>query len=86
MVRDELYPFLIILIFAFASTLPSSTANIAVYDEYWAKKAAEAWNRTLETYEPMPAKVVSHLNLHTSRYVRTRPLLIFKYYYYSVHN
>ncbi|KAH6792057.1 Pectate lyase family protein [Perilla frutescens var. hirtella] len=68
MERAELYSFSIILIFAFASTLlPSSTANIAVYDEYWQKRAAEAWNRTLDTYEPIPAKVVSHLNLHTSR-------------------
>lgn len=80
MVRNELYPFLIILILAFASTLPSSTANIAQYDDYWAKKAAEAWNRTLETYEPMPAKVVSHLNMHTSRYECS--LVIFKYYYF----
>lgn len=68
MVRNEIYLFSIILILAFASTLPSSTANIAEYDDYWAKKAAAAWNKTLETYEPIPAKVVSHLNMHTNRY------------------
>lgn len=59
----------VILIFAFASILPFSTANIAEYDDYWSKKAAEAWNRTLETYEPIPVEVVNHLNVHTQRYV-----------------
>lgn len=68
MERVELYSFLIILIFASASTLPISEARIAEYDEYWEQRAAEAWNRTLETYEPIPAKVVSHLNLHAGRY------------------
>lgn len=52
----------------FVLTLPFVSANIAQYDDYWSKKAAEAWNRTLATYEPMPAKVVTHFNVHTTRY------------------
>ena len=68
--RAELYSFFIILFFACASILPFSTANIAQYDDYWKKKAAEAWNRTLETYEPIPAKVVNHLNSDSNRTVK----------------
>ena len=52
----------------FVLVLPFASANISHYDDYWSKKAAEAWNRTLATYEPMPAKVVSHFNEHTHRY------------------
>lgn len=58
---------MIFLWFAFATVLPSVKANIADFDEVWQKRATEAWNRTLESYEPHPEKIVSHLNLHTHR-------------------
>lgn len=69
MERAEVYSLLIVLLFAFASTLPCTTANFIDFDEVWQKRAAEAWNRTLESYEPNPAKIVSHLNLHADRYI-----------------
>ncbi|KAL3624178.1 putative pectate lyase P59 [Castilleja foliolosa] len=54
----------LVLLFAFASCI---SANIPQFDEVWKKRAVEAWNRTLASYEPNPAKVVSHLNLHVHR-------------------
>ncbi|KAG8384733.1 hypothetical protein BUALT_Bualt04G0148900 [Buddleja alternifolia] len=67
MQRSELYS-LIILFFGLASFLPSITAHIADSDDvYWQKRAAEAWNRTLLSYEPQPEKIVSHLNMHVHR-------------------
>ncbi|KAL0450592.1 UNVERIFIED_CONTAM: putative pectate lyase P59 [Sesamum latifolium] len=59
---------LVLFLFAYASTLPGAVrANIAEFDEVWQQRAAEAWNRTLESYEPAPAKIVSHLNLNAER-------------------
>lgn len=60
----QVYYSLLLLFLAFAST---SEANIAEFDEYWKARAAEAWNRTLLSYEPEPAKIVSHLNQHAHR-------------------
>lgn len=42
-------------------------ANIGEWDEVWKKRAEESWNRTVETYEPIPEHVVSHLNVHAKR-------------------
>ncbi|XP_011098575.1 probable pectate lyase P59 [Sesamum indicum] len=58
----------VLFLFAFASTLPGAVrAHIAEFDEVWQRRAEEAWNRTLESYEPAPAKIVSHLNLNVHR-------------------
>lgn len=58
---------LVVLYIAFASILPVLRANIAEYDEVWLRRAAEAWNRTLESFEPHPEKIVTHLNMHVQR-------------------
>ncbi|KAL3624179.1 putative pectate lyase P59 [Castilleja foliolosa] len=63
MQRAKVYSLLVLLL-AFASCIK---ANIVEFDEVWERRAAEAWNRTLESYEPSPAKVISHLNLHVHR-------------------
>ncbi|KAL0332035.1 UNVERIFIED_CONTAM: putative pectate lyase P59 [Sesamum calycinum] len=55
---------LVLFLFAFAG---AARANIAEFDEVWQRRAEEAWNRTLESYEPAPAKIVSHLNLNVHR-------------------
>lgn len=60
----QVYYSLLVLFLAFASR---SEANFAELDEYWQARAAEAWNHTLESYEPEPAKIVSHLNMHSHR-------------------
>ncbi|KAL7086097.1 hypothetical protein ACP275_14G318600 [Erythranthe tilingii] len=58
---------LLFLLIAFAYALPSISANFVDSDEYWVKRSVQAWNNTLESYEPHPAKIVSHLNLHSTR-------------------
>ncbi|KAG8366838.1 hypothetical protein BUALT_Bualt16G0009500 [Buddleja alternifolia] len=60
---------LIVFAFAFASVLPILKGNIIPdsNEEYWVKRAAEAWNRTLEAYEPYPEKIISHLNVNAHR-------------------
>ncbi|PIN16336.1 Pectate lyase [Handroanthus impetiginosus] len=66
MQRVEIY--LMMMLFALASIYPPIVrANIAEFDEFWQKKAAEAWNRTLQSYEPNPEKIVTHLNLNVHR-------------------
>lgn len=42
-------------------------ANIGEWDEVWKKRAQESWNRTLDTYEPIPEHIVSHLNVNAKR-------------------
>ncbi|PIN01764.1 Pectate lyase [Handroanthus impetiginosus] len=58
---------LTVLLFAFTSILPIIRANIGEFDEVWLRRAAEAWNRTLESYEPEPERIVSHLNMNVHR-------------------
>lgn len=58
---------LLILFFSFAWIFPSLNAHIGEWDEVWLRRAEESWNRTLETFEPNPEKVVSHLNVHAKR-------------------
>ncbi|XP_073018958.1 probable pectate lyase P59 [Primulina eburnea] len=58
---------LIVLFIAFASILPSLGAHYAEFDEVWRRRADEAWNRTLESYEERPEKIVNHLNMHVHR-------------------
>ncbi|KAL8471523.1 hypothetical protein ACS0TY_028966 [Phlomoides rotata] len=70
MERANSYSFLIIVLVTAVSLLPWSEAHILEYDEYWTKQSAEAWNRTLASYEPNPAKIVSHLNLHADRVLK----------------
>lgn len=55
---------LFVLFFSFAWIFPALDANIAEWDEVWLTRAKESWNRTLDTYESNPEKVVSHLNMH----------------------
>ncbi|XP_051140387.1 probable pectate lyase P59 [Andrographis paniculata] len=56
--------FAAVLVLAAASTI---NGNIAEFDDFWKMKAEESWNRTLQSYEPSPAKIVSHLNVHAQR-------------------
>lgn len=65
-----------VLLFAFAS-LAGLRAHIAEWDEHWLQRKAEAYNRTLETYDPNPEHVVAHLNMHTNRYVYKSLCLLF---------
>lgn len=58
---------LIVLFIAFASILPSLRAHYAEFDEVWRRRADEAWNRTLESYEERPEKIVNNLNMHVHR-------------------
>ncbi|XP_042394462.1 pectate lyase-like [Zingiber officinale] len=53
------YSFFCLLFLANAAL---SAAHIAVYDDYWQKKAAEARNNTLNAYVPDPSTVVNHFN------------------------
>ncbi|KAL0461649.1 UNVERIFIED_CONTAM: putative pectate lyase P59 [Sesamum latifolium] len=48
--------------------LPLLRANIAEYDEVWRRRAAEAYNRTLQAYHPDPEKVVMHFNKHVNKH------------------
>jgi hypothetical protein len=47
-------------------------------DAVWEKRAAESWNRTLESYEPNPEKIVMHLNENIHRYCKLSNNLIQK--------
>jgi len=55
---------LFVLFFSFAWIFPALDANIAEWDEVWLARAKESLNRTLDTFESNPEKVVSHLNMH----------------------
>ncbi|KAL8528299.1 hypothetical protein ACS0TY_005924 [Phlomoides rotata] len=55
---------LFVLFFSFAWIFPALDANIGEWDEVWLTRAKESLNRTLQTFEPNPEKVVSHLNKH----------------------
>ncbi|KAL0431695.1 UNVERIFIED_CONTAM: putative pectate lyase P59 [Sesamum radiatum] len=59
-----------ILFFVVASILPVLRANIGEYDEVWRRRAAEAYNRTLQAYEPDPLKVVMHFNKNVHRHIK----------------
>ncbi|KAL0431691.1 UNVERIFIED_CONTAM: putative pectate lyase P59 [Sesamum radiatum] len=59
---------LFISFLACASMLPLLRANIAEYDEVWRRRAAEAYNRTLQAYHPDPVKVVMHFNKHVNKH------------------
>lgn len=59
---------LVILVLAFASILPSlRAANSYEDDEVWRERAELARKGTNDSYEPHPAKIISHLNLHVQR-------------------
>ncbi|KAL2252430.1 probable pectate lyase P59 [Sesamum indicum] len=60
---------LLISFLAFASILPLLRADIAEYDEVWRRRAAEAYNRTVQAYHPDPLKVVMHFNKHVNKHV-----------------
>ncbi|XP_073159085.1 probable pectate lyase P59 [Henckelia pumila] len=61
------YNMLIVFFVALASILPSLRAHHEEFDEVWRRRAAESWNRTLESYEEQPEKIVNHLNMHVHR-------------------
>lgn len=56
----------LILFIAFAAFIPTLKAQI---DDVWERRAQESWNRTLESYEPDPVKIVTHLNTNVHRWV-----------------
>lgn len=56
-----------ITFFTFTSIFPVLNAHIGEWDEVWQKRAEEARNRTIETYEPIPEHVVAHLNVNAKR-------------------
>jgi pectate lyase len=59
---------LIILLIAFSSILPNINAAYDYEtDHVWRARAALAWNRTNESYEKNPTKIISHLNMHVQR-------------------
>lgn len=58
-----------ITFFTFTSIFPVLNAHIGEWDEVWQKRAEEARNRTIETYEPIPEHVVAHLNVNAKRYI-----------------
>lgn len=49
--------------------VPTLFAHIANWDEEWLRREQEAWNNTLNSYEPNPEKVTSELNNHANRYI-----------------
>jgi len=56
------------LMITFASILPSLRADTEhETDSVWKARALLAWNRTNESYEKDPLKIVSHLNMHVQR-------------------
>jgi pectate lyase len=57
----------LILFIAFAAFVPTLKAQI---DKVWERRAQEAWNRTLDSYEPDPVKIVTHLNANVHRTLR----------------
>jgi len=58
----------IILMITFASILPSLRAdNEDETDSVWKARALVAWNRTNESYEKDPVKIINHLNMHVQR-------------------
>ncbi|KAH6763488.1 Pectate lyase family protein [Perilla frutescens var. hirtella] len=61
---------LLVMFFTFAWMSQVLNANIGEWDEVWKKRAEESWNRTLETYEPIPEHIVSHLNVHANKAVK----------------
>jgi len=52
----------VILSITFAAIIPAFNAHIAVYDEWWQKRAEAAINNTLEAYVPFPESVTNHTN------------------------
>lgn len=46
----------------FLANAASSSAHIAVYDDYWQMKAAEARNNTVNAYVAEPSTVVNRFN------------------------
>ncbi|KAK4477624.1 hypothetical protein RD792_016862 [Penstemon davidsonii] len=58
---------LIILLLAFAANLPSLQANFEEFEGVWLKRAEEAWNRTLKSFESEPEKIVTHLNMNVHK-------------------
>ena len=52
------------MFFSFAWIFPALDASIVEWDDVWLARAQESWNRTLDTFEPNPEKVVTHLNMH----------------------
>lgn len=59
----------LIMFFTFIGILPGLNSHIGEWDEVWQKRAEEARNRTIETYEPIPEHVVAHLNVNAKRYL-----------------
>ncbi|KAK4789674.1 hypothetical protein SAY86_016978 [Trapa natans] len=48
----------------FALIIMGSMAHVAVFDEYWQKRAEEAKKTVREAYHPNPEEVTNHLNIH----------------------
>ena len=58
-----------------AIVAPSVQAHIAVFDDYWTQRQANALRQTMESYEPNPLNVTNHFNYHAALYVlKNKPL------------
>ncbi|XP_047950843.1 probable pectate lyase P59 [Salvia hispanica] len=66
----KIYPWMLMVFFGFGWMLEMVNGNIGEWDEVWKKRSEESWNRTLETYEPVPEHIVSHLNVHAKKAVK----------------
>lgn len=54
------------LFLSLAVVAPSIQAHVAVFDEYWTQRQANALRQTMESYDPNPFNVTDHLNYHAA--------------------
>ncbi|CAN8253622.1 unnamed protein product [Cochlearia groenlandica] len=56
---------------AIAVVVPSVQAHVAVFDEYWTQREANALQQTMESYDPNPFNVTDHFNYHAALAMET---------------
>ncbi|KAL0792821.1 hypothetical protein Bca101_064198 [Brassica carinata] len=54
-----------------AIVAPSVQAHVAVFDEYWTQRQANALRQTMESYDPNPLNVTNHFNYHAALAMET---------------
>lgn len=58
-----------LLIVSVAAIIPAIVGHIGEFDEVWRRRAAEAWEHALKTYEPDPHNISATLNHEVRRYI-----------------
>lgn len=58
-----------VLFVTLAALNPTILGHIGEFDEVWQKRAAQAWEHALRTYEPDPTNVTDALNHKVHRYI-----------------